>query len=78
MNNKIIIGIALVLGGIGTQLASIMDWNETVTPIFVSGLILNISGTLLALSGGKEYQPPRNGKRTRFTDRQPINYNGDY
>lgn len=61
----------MFLSGLGTQLAATNDWGELLTPAFVSGFIIQISGFILSVWGGIETKQPRSTyKRTRSTDNE--------
>lgn len=70
MNSKLAVGLAMFLSGIGTQLAGVEHgWVDVVTPTFVSGFIIQISGFIITVWGGYEYQPKRDEtERTRKDD----------
>ena len=70
MNAKFAIGIAMFLSGVAAQIGGIQGgWTEVFTPIFVSGFIVQLSGFILSVWGGVQYQPNRNGVRTRGDDK---------
>lgn len=70
MNSKLAVGLAMFLSGIGTQLAGVEHgWVDVLTPTFVSGFIIQMSGFIISVWGGLEHVPTRDEKtRTRSTD----------
>lgn len=47
------ITIGLFLGGLSAQLGGIKSWDEALTPLFISGLLLTISSNLVAFFSHK-------------------------
>lgn len=69
MSPKLAIGLALFISGLATQLSGIESgWVNILTPKFVSGMLIQLSGFILSVWGGIETKPSRNGQRTRSED----------
>lgn len=51
------VALAMFLGGLATQLSAMHSWSEIRSPQSIAGVLLNVSGTLIAMFSEK----PRNG-----------------
>lgn len=70
MNKKLAIGLATFFGSISIPLISARGgWIEVLTPVFVGGLLGQISGLILAVWGGLEVEVRKPNRR-----RQPETY----
>lgn len=49
MSGKHIALLAAIIGGVAAQLAGIHDWHDATTPLFVAGILSNVSAGLIAV-----------------------------
>lgn len=72
MNSKLAVGLALFLSGIATQLGGLEHgWIDVTNIKFVAGMMVQLSGFILAVWGGIETKPPRNkDSRERDSDKE--------
>lgn len=49
MTGKHWLAIGLFVVGVGTSISSLNDWHEATTPLFISGLLVQLGGKLVAL-----------------------------
>ena len=70
MNSKLAVGLALFISGLAAQLGGMQHgWVDALTPMFVAGMMVQLSGFILSVWGGIETKPYRNiDKRTRSSD----------
>lgn len=61
--------IGLLFGMLAIDVASLKQWSEMQTPLFVGSLIGHISAVIAAFIGGKLIPESRDGMQTRSTDR---------
>lgn len=48
MTGKHWFAIGLFIVGVGTSIGSLNDWHEALTPMFVSGLAIQLGGKIVA------------------------------
>jgi hypothetical protein len=72
VNSKLAVGLALFISGIAAQLSGMQHgWLDALTPMFVSGMLIQLSGFILSVWGGIETKPYRDiNSKTRSSDNE--------
>lgn len=66
-----IAGIGMMFGMMAVDIASLMEWSEMTTPVFIGTTMGHFAAVIAAFVGGKIIPENRSDKLTRADDPQP-------